>query len=216
MAKRIIALNGSGRKRGNSRAMLDAFLEGVSSVDADFEIERIDLFDLDYKGCRGCHGCEMKGRKKIGCVQRDGAWELLTCMRAAEGIVFATPVFFWELSAQLRALLERYIYPGPLEHHQEIMAIYTMFQPEDVSRVWFTPHAEAVRTEAMGFLKDAAFTELIINQTQLWEAGKADRLINISPGFAARFEAMHKERWPEDLKRGRGAGEDFARRLLQA
>ena len=42
MSKKIIALNGSGRKNGNSAAMLDAFIEGVSSVNHDIEIERID------------------------------------------------------------------------------------------------------------------------------------------------------------------------------
>ena len=106
MSKKIIALNGSGRKNGNSAAMLDAFIEGVTSVNHDIEIERIDLFDLDYKGCRGCHGCELKTRKGIGCIQKDGATKLLKHMREADGIVFSTPIFFWELTAQLRALLE--------------------------------------------------------------------------------------------------------------
>lgn len=214
MSKKIIALNGSGRKHGNSATMLDAFLEGVSSVSKNLEIERVDLFDLEYKGCRGCHGCEMKGRKGIGCVQRDGATELLARMRVANGMVFATPIFFWELSAQLRALLERYIYPGPLNHHQDIVAIYTMFQPEEVSRIWFTPHAKAIRTETMDFLRDVTYTEVIVNQTQMWETGKSDRFINIKPTFAARFEELHERQWPKDLSRGREAGASFVEQLL--
>ena len=214
MKKKIIALNGSARKHGNSAAMLDAFIEGIHSVDGDFEIERIDLFDLDYKGCRGCHGCELKNRKGIGCIQRDGATDLLVRMREADGIVFASPIFFWELTAQLRALLERYIYPGRLDHHQEIAAIYTMYQPERVSKSSFTPHAKTIRSMMNNFLWDVSVSELIINQTQTWETGKADLFVNMAPEYVERFEKLHAERWPEDLKRGREAGTEFAGKLL--
>lgn len=214
MKKKIIALNGSARKHGNTAQMLDAFLEGVGSA-GDFEIERIDLFDLDYKGCRGCHGCELKSRTGIGCVQKDGASELLARMRQADGIVFASPIFFWELTAQLRGLLERYIYPGALDHHQEIEAIYTMYQPEEVSRRSFTPHADTVRGMMTDFLWDVEFSELIINQTQSWETGKWDIYTNITPAHSAMVEAVHEKRWPQDLQHGKEAGAEFAVRVLE-
>ena len=212
MAKKIVALNGSGRKHGNSAKVLDAFLEGAASAGVELELERVDIFDLDYKGCRGCHGCEMKNRKANGCVQRDGASELLTRMRAADGVVFASPVFFWELSAQLRALLERYIYPGPLNHLQEVAAIYTMFQPESVSDQAFEPHAETVRHMIRSFLRYVRFTELRINQTQAWETGKTDAF-DYGEAHVKQVEAIHAARWEGDLAKARQAGEDFARRI---
>ena len=128
--------------------------------------------------------------------------------------LISSPVFFWELSAQLRALLERYIYPGALDHHQEIAAIYTMYQPERVTRSAFAPHAETIRMMASGFLRDVIFTELMVNQTQSWETGRSDLYLNIDPSYAERFEALHAERWPKDLENAREAGSAFARRII--
>ena len=214
MAKTIVALNGSARKKGNSAALLDAFLEGLRQVIPDAEIERVDLFDLDYKGCRGCHGCELKDRRERSCVQRDGATELLMHMRAADGLVFSSPVFFWELTAQLRALLERYIYPGMLYHHQEIEGIYNMFQPEYVSDSSFTPHAETIKHMLKGFLRNVNFSQLIINQTLTYDGETAKKFEGYSESNAAAQQAVHDKRWPQDLERAREAGKAFAERIM--
>ena len=213
MAKSIIALNGSGRKNGNSAAILDSFLDGVRSAEGGFEIEKVDVFDLDYKGCRGCHGCELRDRKLRGCVQKDGASELLSRMRQADGIVFSAPIFFWELPAQLRALLERYIYPGMLDHHQEIAALYNMFQPEEVSKQSFTPHAATISWLIKAFLRRVNFTELIINQTKTWDKEQAKLYANYSESSEDEFEKIHESRWPKDLADARAAGAAFAERI---
>ncbi len=210
---KIIALNGSGRKNGNSAALLDAFLEGVKEVNTGAEIERIDIFDLDYKGCRGCHGCELKDRKERGCIQKDGAWELLNRMREADGIVYSSPVFFWELTAQLRALLERYIYPGMLHHHQEIFAIYNMYQPEYVSENSFEPHAATVEHMIRGFLRNVGYGELIINQTKTWDNETAKKFARYSETSEAQADAVHRMRWPKDLGAAKAAGAEFAKRI---
>lgn len=211
--KKIIALNGSGRKNGNSASLLKAFLEGVQSVSAEIEVEYVDIFDLDYKGCRGCQGCNLKSRREIGCVQRDGATELLRRMRAADGLVYSSPVYFWELSAQLRALLERYVYPGALDHHQEIFALYNMYQPEIVSQKAFTSHADTIRGMMYDFLYDVEIEELMINETQTWVSGSADPYL-ILPARVARSEAIHARRWEKDLANARTAGAAFAQRIL--
>ncbi len=212
--KKIVAINGSGRKNGNSASILKAFLEGVRSIGVDFEVEYVDVFDLDFKGCRGCQGCTLKSRKEIGCIQQDGASALLRRMRAADGLVYSSPVYFWELSAQLRALLERYIYPGALDHHQEIAALYTMYQPESVSQIAFTPHADTIRGMMCSFLYDVEVEELMINETQTWETGKAEPYM-ISPAKVARSEAIHARRWETDLANARAAGVAFAQRILE-
>ena len=75
-------------------------------MDENIEVKRVDVFDLDYKGCRGCLGCQMKRTVEVGCVVKDGAHDLLKEIRTADGLVFATPIYFMEISAQLRALFE--------------------------------------------------------------------------------------------------------------
>ena len=212
--KKIIALNGSGRKNGNSASILKAFLEGVQSTGEDLAVEYVDIFDLDYKGCRGCQGCILKTRKGIGCVQQDGASTLLQRMREADGLVFASPVYFWELSAQLRALLERYIYPGALDHHQEIMTLYTMYQPERVSDIAFTPHMDTIRGMMYSFLYDVEVNELLINDTQTWEPSRG-ALYLTEPEKLARSAAIHAQRWEGDLAAARQAGIAFVQRILE-
>jgi len=212
MTKEIVALNGSSRKRGSTAAMLDAFLEGVAASGADVEVERVDLFGLDYKGCRGCLGCNSRAAKKVGCVQRDGASELLDRMREADGIVFASPIYFWEISAQLRAVLERYLYPGKLDHHQEVEAIYTMNQPEEVYERKFAVHMRDLQQFFVWFLGDVNVEEVSAHQTQPWVTGKAGRL-NYDEGFISEREAVHDERWENDLAHAREAGAAFAGRL---
>ena len=57
---KIIAINGSPRKKANTATMCNKFLEGAKSVSSDVETEIINLFDLNYKGCISCFGCKRK------------------------------------------------------------------------------------------------------------------------------------------------------------
>ena len=67
-------------------------------MDENIEVKRVDVFDLDYKGCRGCLGCQMKRTVEVGCVVKDGAHDLLKEIRTADGLVFATPIYFMDVS----------------------------------------------------------------------------------------------------------------------
>lgn len=177
MTKKIIALSGSGRKRGSTAAMLDAFLDGIAATEEDIEVELVNVFDLDFKGCRGCLGCSAAAvHGKVGCVQRDGASELLEHMRAADGVVFASPIYFWEVAAQLRSVLERFVYPGKLDHHQEIEAIYTMNQPEAVYQKEFAIHMADLAKFFVWFLGDVNVEEVTAHQTQPWVTGRGELL----------------------------------------
>lgn len=207
MAK-VIALNGSARKRGTTVAMLDAFLEGLAEADPSVEVERVDLFDLDYKGCRGCMGCKLKRRKANGCVQRDGATDLLARLREADGVVFASPIYFWELTAQLRALLERFMYPGELGHHLTVQAIYAMNQPEEVFEREIKPHTDTVEKFFGWFSHDVDFQMVSAHQTQQWADGKAG-MYDLDPAYVEERERVHAIRWEADLERSRQAGRAF-------
>ncbi len=214
MKKKIVALCGSARKNGNSARMLSSFLKGVCSR-GEFEIREVNLFELDYKGCRGCLGCNLKDREENGCVQRDGAYQLLRDMRRADGIVFASPVYFWELSSRTRAVWERFLYPGSLSHHREIEAIYTMFQPREVSRWAFPYHADTVKTVSEMFLGDINYCQLIINQTIGWDEDRADTL-DMAKEEIERQKAVKRSRWDKDLRRAMEEGQKFAERILNS
>lgn len=108
---KIIAINGSPRKNGNSAAMLDAAVKGA--VEAGAVCERIDLFDLDYKGCVSCFACKRLGGASFGrCGQRDALTAVLDKILAADGLLLATPLYFGEVPGAVRNLLERLWFPA--------------------------------------------------------------------------------------------------------
>lgn len=107
----VIAINGSPRKKGNSAALLEAAIKGA--VENGASVERIDLFDLDYKGCVSCFGCKLLGGPSFGrCAQQDGLTAVLDKILAADVLLLATPLYFGEVPGAVRNLFERIWFPG--------------------------------------------------------------------------------------------------------
>ena len=107
----VIAINGSPRKKGNSAAMLEAAVKGA--VENGASVERIDLFDLNYKGCVSCFGCKLLGGASFGkCAQRDELTPVLDKILAADVVLLATPLYFGEVPGAVRNRFERIWFPG--------------------------------------------------------------------------------------------------------
>lgn len=103
MRKTILILNGSPRPTGNTVALVDAFAEGAQA--AGHTVLRHDVRALDIHPCLGCLG----GGKDPAhpCVQRDGMEAIYPDYRAADVLVFASPMYYWALSGQLKCALDR-------------------------------------------------------------------------------------------------------------
>jgi multimeric flavodoxin WrbA len=97
--KRILVILGGGRPKGNTRQLADAFIQGA--VDAGHEVELVSLNQVEVKSCIGCNTC----RYGKPCVQKDGFSELVPKIKAADLLVFASPLLFWTISAKLKAFL---------------------------------------------------------------------------------------------------------------
>lgn len=93
---------GGGRRGGNTSQLAEAFAKG--SVEAGHQVETISLTETEVKGCLGCNAC----RYGKPCIQQDGFNELVPKIKAADLIVFASPLYFWTLSAKLKAFIERF------------------------------------------------------------------------------------------------------------
>ncbi len=110
----IAAVLGSPRKGGNSEALAEAFLEEAEGLGA--KVTRFRLRGMAYQGCRGCYSCKTKSER---CVVKDDLTGVLEAMAEADTVLFATPVYFLDLPAQAKALLDRcfaFFKPGDLEH----------------------------------------------------------------------------------------------------
>ena len=101
MSKKILILSTSPRKGGNSDGRADAFAEGAR--EAGHQVKKIVLYDKTIGFCKGCLACQKTQR----CVIRDDADAIAQTMRSAEVIVFATPIYFYEMCGQMKTLLDR-------------------------------------------------------------------------------------------------------------
>lgn len=102
MSKNILILAGSPRKGGNSDLLCAEFARGAA--EAGHTVQTIRVHELGLAYCLGCEHCQNHGGE---CVHKDGMAEVLNKMIAADAIVLATPVYFYTMAAQLKALIDR-------------------------------------------------------------------------------------------------------------
>ncbi len=101
MKKKILIVSSSFRTKGNSAKLAEEFNKGAT--DAGNEVEFISLHDKKIDFCRGCLACQKTKR----CVIRDDADTIREKMLNADVVVFATPVYYYGISGQLKTLLDR-------------------------------------------------------------------------------------------------------------
>ncbi len=99
--KRILIVSASPRKNSNSEALALAFAEGAKA--AGNEVELVSLRGKTVNFCRGCFVCQ----EKLRCVIRDDADAICQKALGADVLVFATPIYYYEMSGQLKTLLDR-------------------------------------------------------------------------------------------------------------
>ena len=98
---KVLGIYGSPRKGGNSDYILDRALEGAASAGAD--IERIYVRDMIFSGCIECGGCDATGE----CVVQDDMQKFYDLLLDSRIIFVASPVFFYGMSAQVKAFIDR-------------------------------------------------------------------------------------------------------------
>ncbi|QJW48366.1 flavodoxin family protein [bacterium BFN5] len=102
--KKIIALNGSPRENGTTAALVDEVFKGAAEQGA--QVKSFYLNELKIKGCQSCYACKEQGR----CILQDDMQPLYDEIAGADAIVFATPVYMWQMTAQLKLVIDR-LYP---------------------------------------------------------------------------------------------------------
>ena len=99
--KRVLIVSTSPRLNSNSEALAKAFAKGAQ--EAGHEAELISLRGKTISFCRGCFVCQ----EKLRCVIRDDADAICRKALHADVLVFATPIYYYEMSGQLKTLLDR-------------------------------------------------------------------------------------------------------------
>lgn len=99
---KIAIFNGSPRKE-NTFAMCEAFAEGAK--EAGHEVEIYHVGKMKINGCLGCEYCHTKGEGT--CIQKDDMEQVLEAYKTAEMVVFASSVYYFSMTAQLSAAIQR-------------------------------------------------------------------------------------------------------------
>ena len=101
MPKHILVISTSPRKGGNSETLANEFIRGAE--ESGNQVEKICLYDKTISFCKGCLTC-LKTRT---CIIHDDAEIIAQKMKTADVLVFATPVYYYEMSGQMKTMLDR-------------------------------------------------------------------------------------------------------------
>ena len=99
--KNVIVISASLRAGSNSDKLADKFIEGARV--AGHEVEKISLAGKDIKFCKGCLACQKLGK----CVIKDDVNDIMPKVLNADVVCWATPIYYYEMSGQMKTLIDR-------------------------------------------------------------------------------------------------------------
>ena len=99
---KIVVLMGSPNRKGSTSILAESFKKGAE--EAEHSCEMIDICHANIHPCTGCVACGYEGP----CVQKDDVEMIRAKLLAADMVVFATPLYYYGMSAQLKAVVDRF------------------------------------------------------------------------------------------------------------
>lgn len=99
---KIVVLNGSPRKNGNTAIMVQTFAEAAGK---QHQVCILDVGGMHMGGCMGCEYCHTKGGGR--CVQQDDMTKVYEELQDADMVVFASPIYWFDITAQLKTTIDR-------------------------------------------------------------------------------------------------------------
>lgn len=115
MSKKVLILSSSPRKNSNSDTLCHSFAKGAK--DKGNEVQEIFINDKKINFCKACSYCETHNG---ACSQHDDMAEIIDAILKSDVIVFASPVYFYTISGQLKTLIDR------------LVAVYTKIKNKDI------------------------------------------------------------------------------------
>lgn len=101
MSKKVVVLSTSLRSNSNSELLAKSFVEGAK--ESGNEVEYISLKNKDIRFCNGCLTCQKTGH----CVIKDDVAGIMDSVLYADAVVWATPIYYYEMSGQMKTLIDR-------------------------------------------------------------------------------------------------------------
>jgi multimeric flavodoxin WrbA len=109
-ALKVMAINGSPRKKWNTASLLQKSLEGAASQGAETQL--IHLYDLSFKGCVSCFACKTIGGASYGrCAHKDDLTPVLENLPETDVLILGSPIYFGSVTGEMQSFLERLQFP---------------------------------------------------------------------------------------------------------
>lgn len=161
MSKKVLILSGSPRKGGNSDLLCDEFMRGA--MEAGHEVEKIRVQEKKVACCVACYACRNTGV----CAIKDDMAEIMQKMIDCDVMVLASPVYFYSIDAQLKAVIDRSVCRWTEVKNKEMYYIMTAADVEktsmDTTLACFRGYADCV---------EGALEKGIIFGTGVYAAGE--------------------------------------------
>ena len=141
---KVMAINGSPRKKWNTGTLLAKALKGAANHGADTEL--VHLYDLRFTGCTSCFACKTRGGRSYGeCAVKDDLKPIFKKIEAADALILGSPIYFGIVSGEMRSFMERLLFPHftYTDPPQSLFPkkiptgfIYTMNVTEELMKEW--------------------------------------------------------------------------------
>ena len=211
--KKIIIIDGGPRKNFNTAAMLQKFAEGAGSANRGIEVKTVRLYGLEYKGCMSCMACKVKDKASNVCKFKDALTPLLEEIAGADGLVLGSPVYFGEVTGQMRAFLERLAFPW-LSYND-----YSLTAPKRMPVVLVeTMNGTPERNNSQGFGTMAYCIETALGKPLCLTAYNTCQVKNYDryelAGFSEEAKLQWRDaHWENDLRMAFEAGRQMAENI---
>jgi multimeric flavodoxin WrbA len=210
---KAIAINGSPRKGWNTEKLLKEALRGAASVGAETEI--VQLYDLNYTGCKSCFGCKIKGSESCHCVLKDELTPVLDKIFEADAVFIGSPIYFGGMTGQMVSFIERLGFPL-LSYDDYSKNLYSgtinaaMFYTMNAPEKYYKDSMEQV------LINRAAILQRLGGKVEVYAACDTYQFSDYAKFHAGAFSEEHKkkvreEQFPVNME----AAFEIGRRLIE-
>ena len=208
--KTIMIIDGGPRRNMNTAQMLQKVAEGAQSVGKEIEVKTVRLYDLDYKGCMSCMACKIKGKASNVCKFKDALTPILEEIAQADGLVMGSPIYFGDVTGQVRTFLERLAFPW-LSYND-----YSMTAPKKMPVILIeTMNGTPERNNSNGYGSMEYCISAALGEPERVVAYNTYQVKDYSrfelAGFSEEMKRQYRdEHWEEDLQKAFEAGKRMA------
>ena len=213
---KVIAINGSPRKKWNTATLLEKALEGAETEGAETEI--IHLYDLNFKGCTSCFACKLKDGKSYGkCAMNDELTPVLDRLKDSDAVILGSPIYLGNSTGEMRSFMERYIFPF-LVYSTDLPSLYPKNIPVGFI---YTMGVKEENFDMFGLNKiielNETFATRIFGYSESLYSTDTYQFDDYSKYVADRFDPVEKakrrkEVFPQDCEKAFEMGARFVKR----